>query len=1444
MQRYRLNFKLLIGLLVGAVVVVGGVAGLYIIQAGRGAESLLRQAVDAREAGELRKERGFLSQYTRLRREDKDAAVRFAEVILAISELSDAEPSERGMGVPAIEALLRKHPDQDEMRRELIDILVKGGRAVNALDHVNYLLNTNPDDAELQEIRLRALVQSGKSAEAERFGFKLVGYDSTSDEFDTEQAVTPNQAGVYQALALLLRGPRSDPELADRVMDELIEVNPELSEAYFSRGQYLTSTDRQEEGKEDYEKALELDPNNVDALLAKAQSLSRGPFEDNDERDAAYEQAYELLTTAEKADATNWAVYLFLARLEAQRGDPEAAIAVYDRGIEAVEKNSKTQLSFYKARAQLDAGNAEGANETIKALEEMPLPQAFVDYLIARRLALEKQWPKAAEEFLRLRPTLSSRLDLLVELNIHMGDCFEKLGQFERALEAYDTVLQTDPSNRFVIIKKRQMMERVGKKGTESSNDQSINRVIAQELRKPANRQDWDAVFARIDNYAEKLGLPDGMEELLKAEVYVRRGDYEKAQKRVIVALKQNPENVNVWRSALRVIASDPARGPVKAIEQLDSRVIKKFGDSPLLRLDKSDFYIKLGDDSLTEQLFSLTEGIDDWDPQDQARLWNGLAQRFNQLRDQESRQKCLNEVVGLSPNSLPAYIDLFRAAISENDPERVVETQNKIAELLGSKEKATYLFTEATRLLWEVQRGVVGDEALSEAERLVERAMLERPEWHELYLLQARIYFTLGNKVAALSAFDEAAKRGPPNAFALLQHVSLLLERGRFVDAAEALQAVDEPVRQRLFGKSYAEILFNTGSVKAGLVSARKVIDDKPEDGATQLWFGRMCLKASSSPKLSEKEQLEARERAAAALSKAVELTPDNAEAWLSKIGYQIADKRRDDAEQTLRLAQLALSEDQLPLVLARSYEALGRWFDAEQVYLRMHEAKPDNNQMTRTLATFYLGNRYPRNDKRLKATPLINEILQSAASDPELNNDPNVMWARRQAAGLLATDNDYQRLLDAERLLASNVIAGSLSEDDKVLMARILASRPEPVSRVKAIRLFEEVQRNRILSLEDDLRLGQLYFVTENWDAARQQMLETIARNPQVPGARQRYISMLLAKGGQSNHEEASRQLSRLKMTDNTTLGLVVQVANKLGKQKQALNAVKTLVPKDLKKADPKSLLFVAGLLKDLGDLDNAEQLYRAVADRDPNAMLFLADFLGEFRDVEQAFDLLAQSVRQGNLAAAIRGGLLTVRARRADIGDTYDERVDSWLQKALRDDPESISFQLQMAELRDLQRRYDDAGDIYRSMLKQPDLEGIQRAVVLNNLGYLLALSARDTTAAEEAMGFVAEAVDILGPQADILDTRAVVHTALKQYRAAITDINLSLTDNPTASKFFHKSRVHMLADETQKAVKAWQKAVELGLTRETVATAEQEQYDEMEQKIARITQSAAG
>jgi cellulose synthase operon protein C len=519
--------------------------------------------------------------------------------------------------------------------------------------------------------------------------------------------------------------------------------------------------------------------------------------------------------------------------------------------------------------------------------------------------------------------------------------------------------------------------------------------------------------------------------------------------------------------------------------------------------------------------------------------------------------------------------------------------------------------------------------------------------------------------------------------------------------------------------------------------------------------------------------------------------------------------------------------------------------------MYREIHEADPEDLGRVQQFAAFYTGPIYQRPDRREKAAPLINKILKAGADKKLPPNDGNLLWARRIAARILSTTGDYQSMRNAEKLLASNSQDGNLLIEDKLAMAEILAPRPEPLSRLKAIGLLEEVAKVQPLNEQAEIQMGDLYYaVGSSWSKYSDQMKKAIGRFPNSVDARTAFVRKLLNRGDKGSLEEAARQVSKMReLAPNApaTFELTVRLAGKLGKQQQVRNELVNRIPKvqDIKELDEAQARGIAGfgsLLVELGDLDSAEKLYTDLAARVPPMHLELAKFLGERRDPQKCFDKLQEIRKPENINDVLGVALGVIRAKRDKVGDKYDEQIQRWLDAALRENPDSITLLVSQADLYDLQKKYDAAAETYAKLLARPDLKDIKRAIVLNNLAFLLALDDSAKAGDQDPLKLVNEAADIMGPNSDILDTRAIVLISQKNYKGAIADLELAVTDNPTPSKYYHKARAHFLAGENKAAVEAWEKGESIGLTRESVNRMELEQFDELKTKIDQLRKTS--
>ena len=193
-------------------------------------------------------------------------------------------------------------------------------------------------------------------------------------------------------------------------------------------------------------------------------------------------------------------------------------------------------------------------------------------------------------------------------------------------------------------------------------------------------------------------------------------------------------------------------------------RVAAQFDDSPELRLSKADLLIAINDEQMKPELASLLSGINAWKADQKVMLWAGMAQRYLNLGMTDEAKQYLSMVADNRPNELPARVSLFTLALETNDDEGMQEAQKKILQIVKDTNDSTYLYTEARRQLSLVRRGMLGPEALPGIRKLIERALTQRPDWHELWLANGDLAIFANNPVLALEHYAKAEKSGRPS--------------------------------------------------------------------------------------------------------------------------------------------------------------------------------------------------------------------------------------------------------------------------------------------------------------------------------------------------------------------------------------------------------------------------------------------------------------------------------------------------------------------------------------------------------------------------------------------------------------------------------------------------------------------------------------------------------
>ena len=153
------------------------------------------------------------------------------------------------------------------MRRELAQLV----GPIEAISHVKDLLEENPQDSELNGLLVRSLYRSKKYDRVKEVAFNLIGYDRKVDEFDPEKVTLEGEPDVYFILSDVLMQRDKDPELAERVIDQMVAANPDSAQAYLKKSIFLIGRGEYNMATELLDKAYALDP--TDAMILSRQAM-------------------------------------------------------------------------------------------------------------------------------------------------------------------------------------------------------------------------------------------------------------------------------------------------------------------------------------------------------------------------------------------------------------------------------------------------------------------------------------------------------------------------------------------------------------------------------------------------------------------------------------------------------------------------------------------------------------------------------------------------------------------------------------------------------------------------------------------------------------------------------------------------------------------------------------------------------------------------------------------------------------------------------------------------------------------------------------------------------------------------------------------------------------------------------------------------------------------
>jgi tetratricopeptide (TPR) repeat protein len=1412
---------------------------------------------------------------------------------VGLAQESDATNQDKVRAYSILQEAIRRHPDLSDVRVRLVDYTIRMRAYGEALDHIDYLRHQNSEHPELKidmaPLELKAAQSyslSGEQESALKKLYQLLGYDEATRQFVGDRAPGKSEIDAFDMLSAILM--RTDMARADEVMAKCVEWNPDSAKAHLHRGNFLirtaaahaqagTDPAQQEEvfktqigeAQGELNRAFEIAPEDVDVLLTLA------GFSINAKD---YVKAKELIDKAHQVDAKRADVYFRLYQLAMAQQDLNTAAAHLEEGVK--QATDPQILLPVLVQVQLQRNDAAAARAACKAMQDKgTFPLELTRFFEARIKLAEGEFGPAARELEAVRPAIArspAAADYLQQLDASLARCYEVQGQADRQLATYRRLLEVTPGDIRFRIGEATALQALGR-FDEAQRDLTLlarnanafpafvgsilQLLLADQMRRPAADRDWtdvDKVASILQDNPERGELE---KTLLAAEIELMKGEVSKdTERQVVAASKENAKDARIWLTLLKILNRDNPDN----VSKLLTRAEKEAGDLPAFRAERIRLIVRQHGDDAVAELGKLEQGLDKFKPAEQQTLHVQLGAAYMQLGSYENAVRCWKAVMDQDRTNSSMRQLLLELAVDHHDAALADQIVKEMRESRQwGLQSPLYQYCAATAMLAPINQRMAQADAqplsdadratIAEAKKLVEEAMATRREWSALWRVRAEIDQLEGNIDGAIEDYKLALEANQSGQAVIARRlVNLLYRKERFGEADEAMKMVGDVQATDPLHKMSQRILIEKGDTKKALELAANDVKSDPKNIGNVMWYGRLLEQAN---RLDEAER---------AYRRAATLSPDSIEGWLMLVRVLVINKKLPEAVEAVREASKTLDKNKL--AMAKFYELVNENQQAEELYQAALAEKPDDLNTMRQVAEFYFRNAKNieglqtegtqnaiANAARAKyverlnmASPLLEKILKKTGTSTKADEAATAAWARRAQAEVVASPGDYEHALAATKLIDQNAKNGKLSAEDSRAKLALLVNRSDVASRAESIRILEQIREQRELTPNEQFALGQLYERVGKWGPGKELIVNALSVQGNDASAIIKLVAALIVH---EEYEDAARWLDKL---DEVILKLSLRASEafrptagemrarvlaRTGKQQEAEAVLKgvNVLPRPLSTGQLPRLEEVARVMEQLNMNEAAEELLNEYKSQDPRGTIAVAAFLGRQGKLDRAFELLDESRKNQSATELLPCGLDAMRRHPDQATPERFSMLEQWAKAGLQTEPDPVQIKLLLAELYDLQGKYDEVIKIYRELLTSKDATPTQTAIVKNNLAFILAIN-RSAENAAEAMKLTADALRVMGPVSDLLDTRALAYLAQGKTTEAVADLKAANSEAPaSANKLFHLAQAEFQANNRDAARDALARADKIGVDVNRLTPLEKKTYQQLKDEL---------
>lgn len=703
--------------------------------------------------------------------------------------------------------------------------------------------------------------------------------------------------------------------------------------------------------------------------------------------------------------------------------------------------------------------------------------------------------------------------------------------------------------------------------------------------------------------------------------------------------------------------------------------------------------------------------------------------------------------------------------------------------------EGTDWRYLRARRLLAESE--VLGKSDLEEVDAIKNYLGQNRPSWNSTYVLSGMLEDSKGNSQSAIRDFSRAIRLGEDSIQIYERLAELMLSQGQVAELSSILDRLGGR-RNRSQKLSSIAMSISGKNQQAMLELAKEGTVARPKDPMAWVWLGQAFELASRAlgGDLREQEILKSNQ----AIQNGLELASGKSlPVYNAAFGFYLSTKQTEKCEDLLKsLRASEIDPVSKQMTLATMYQALDRMEPANAALLEARKFAKDTSEIDSRIARLYV-----LQGKQEEAIGLFKTLYDSASDSSGA--------ARRSYVTLLAnrgTDADWQTI---ENIYENERFSGD--PDDKRLRAELLSRKGKPKDLAMAQYLLESLVEDPKERLDQDrFRLASIYIVNANMaklqDPENPQVnqllslagkqLSALTKNAQAPTEYlYTYGDFLIS---QDRIVEANDIADRLGVQDpdhfaTTLLRARLQaISGNPQRAKTLILAWKDARLGELQQSsDPTQraeVLTKAGsALGELGAGLESEELLRDAYELDATMGINYVRSLARSENEvarEGAIRYLLNKLKKEKTpeTARLLAGLLSVGSVPEDLAEQSDEALTA----IGGGNENNAELLLSIADMWLAQNKSTKAIDAYRKIIKLKPND----VVALNNLAILLGEQPEGTT---EALSLVDQAMKIAGKQPLLLDSKAAILMLASRVDEAIPILEIAASASNDPRILFH-------------------------------------------------------